>query len=185
MIATPPGRAMTVAGKFSRPWRVTVRPAMLPTAAPAVIHQAELSTMTGWSVTYPNTLAVFSDDTAPGLSQQPAFLHGDVSVAADTRDYPGHPTRGGLYRVTAASYADRNYGRYSFRRYEADAAQFVPLVADKWILALHAWEVFSDTSRGTRCPSTSCRVWAGRTRCAGTTITAPRVHIDGRDGRRN
>jgi hypothetical protein len=116
------------------------------------IHQAELSTMTGWSVTYPNTLAVFSDDTAPGLSQQPAFLHGDVSVAADTRDYPGHPTRGGLYRVTAASYADRNYGKYSFGRYEAEAAQFVPLVADKWTLALHAWEVFSDTSSGNTVP---------------------------------
>jgi len=77
------------------------------------IHQAELSTMTGWSVTYPNTLAVFSDATAPGLSQQPAFLHGDVSVAADTRDYRGHPTRGGLYRVTAASYfpAQNAFGR--------------------------------------------------------------------------
>jgi hypothetical protein len=116
------------------------------------IHQAELSTTTGWSVTYPNTLAVFSDATAPGLTQQPAFLHGDVAVAADTRDYPGHPTRGGLYRVTATSYADRTYGKYSFRRYEAEAAQFVPLVEDKWILALHAWEVFSDTSSGNTVP---------------------------------
>jgi hypothetical protein len=116
------------------------------------IHQAELSTMTGWSVPYPNTLAVFSDATAPGLTQQPAFLHGDVSVAADTRDYPGHPTRGGLYRVTAASYADRNYGKYSFRRYEAEAAQFVPLVEDKWTLAFHAYEVFSDTSAGNTVP---------------------------------
>jgi hypothetical protein len=116
------------------------------------IHQAELSTMTGWSVPYPNTLAVFSDATAPGLAQQPAFLHGDVTVAADTRDYPGHPTRGGLYRVTAANYADRNYGRYSFRRYEAEAAQFVPLVADTWVLAFHAWEVFSDTSSGNTVP---------------------------------
>jgi surface antigen Omp85-like protein len=116
------------------------------------IHQAELSTLTGWSVTYPNTLAVFSDATAPGLAQQPAFLHGDVSVAADTRDSAGHPTRGGLYRVTAASYADRNYGAYSFRRYEAEAAQFVPLVADTWVLAFHAWEVFSDTSSGNTVP---------------------------------
>jgi hypothetical protein len=116
------------------------------------IHQAELSTMTGWSVPYPNTLFVFSDATAPGLSQQPAFLHGDVSVAADTRDYPGHPTRGGLYRATASSYADRDYGKYSFRRYEAEAAQFVPLVEEKWVLAFHAWEVFSDTSAGNTVP---------------------------------
>ena len=116
------------------------------------IHQAELSTMTGWSVTYPNTLDVFSDATAPGLAQQPAFLHGDVSVTADTRNYPGHPTRGGLYRVTAASYSDRNYGQYSFRRYEAEAAQFVPLVEDTWVLGFHAWEVFSDTSSGNTVP---------------------------------
>jgi hypothetical protein len=116
------------------------------------IHQAALSTMTGWSVSYPNTLAIFSDVTAPGLTQQPAFLHGDVSVAADTRNHPGHPTRGGLFRVTAASYADRNYGKYSFRRYEAEAAEFVPLVEEKWVLALHAWEVFSDTSSGNIVP---------------------------------
>jgi hypothetical protein len=116
------------------------------------IHQAELSTMTGWSVSYPNTLSVFSDATAPGLSQQPAFLHGDVSLAADTRDYPGHPTRGGLYRVTGTSYSDRTYGKYSFRRYEAEAAQFVPLVEGKWVLAFRAWEVFSDTPTGNRVP---------------------------------
>jgi hypothetical protein len=116
------------------------------------IHQPELSTMTGLSVTYPNTLSVFSDASAPGLSQQPAFLHGDVSLAADTRDYPGHPTRGGLYRVTAASFADRTYSKYSFRRYEAEAVQFVPLVEDKWILAFHAWEAFSDTSAGNTVP---------------------------------
>jgi hypothetical protein len=110
------------------------------------IHQAELSTMTGWSVSYPNTLALFSDSSAPGLTQQPAFVHGDVSVTADTRDHPGHPTRGGLYRATAASYSDRNYGKYSFRRYEVEGSQFVPLAGDRWVLALRAWEVFSDTS---------------------------------------
>ena len=36
MTAAPPGRAIKVIGKLSRPWRVTVRPAMIPTAAPAV-----------------------------------------------------------------------------------------------------------------------------------------------------
>ena len=116
------------------------------------IHQPALSTMTGWSVDYPNTSSIFSDATAPGLTQQPAFLHGDVSVAADTRNNSGHPTRGGLYRVTAATYSDRDDGKYSFRRYEAEAVQFLPLVADKWVLALHAWEVFSDTSSGNTVP---------------------------------
>jgi hypothetical protein len=116
------------------------------------IHQAELSTMTGWSVPYPNTSQLFTDTTAPGLAQQPAFLHGDVSVAADTRNYAGHPTSGGLYRATVATYADRNYGKYSFQRYDVEAAQFLPIVADNWVIALRGWAVFSQTSSGNTVP---------------------------------
>jgi hypothetical protein len=112
------------------------------------IPQPDLSTMAGQSVTYPNTIDLFTETSAPGIRIQPSFLHGDVSVAADWRDHPGHPTSGGLYRVTAASYSDRDAGTFSFRRYEAEASQFVPLFAKRWILALHAWEVFSDTSSG-------------------------------------
>jgi hypothetical protein len=116
------------------------------------IHQAELSTMTGWSVPYPNTQQIFTDATAPGLSQQPAFIHADVSIAADTRNYAGHPTSGGLYRATVATYSDRNYGKYSFRRYDVEASQFLPIVEDNWVIALRGWAVFSDTSAGNTVP---------------------------------
>jgi hypothetical protein len=116
------------------------------------IHQAELSTMTGWSVPYPNTQQLFTDATAPGISQQPAFIHGDVSVAVDTRNYAGHPTSGGLYRATVATYSDRNYGKYSFRRYDVEASQFLPIIEDNWIIALRGWAVFSDTSAGNTVP---------------------------------
>jgi hypothetical protein len=116
------------------------------------IHQAELSTMTGWSVSYPNTLQVFTEATAPGLSRQPAFLHGDVSVAVDTRNYPGHPTSGGLYRATLAAYADQDYSAYSFRRYDVEAARFLPIIPDNWVIALRGWAVFSDTSGGNTVP---------------------------------
>ena len=116
------------------------------------VHQLDVSTMSGRSVSYPNTLDVFSDATAPGLTQQPAFLHADVSAVADTRNHFGHPTRGGLYRLTAAAYSDRGFGKYSFRRYEVEAAQFVPLAGDKWVLALHGWEVFTDASSGNTVP---------------------------------
>jgi hypothetical protein len=108
------------------------------------IHQPHLSTATGPRLTIPNTSDLFTETSAPGLATQPSFLHGDVSVAADWLDHAGHPTRGGLYRVAAASYSDRDAGTYSFRRYEVEASQFVPLFTKKWILALHGWEVFSD-----------------------------------------
>ena len=113
------------------------------------IHQPNLSTMTGRNVSYPNTIDRFTDSGAPGIgTQPPSFLHGDISVAADWRDHAGHPTSGGLYRAAAASYSDRDAGTYSFRRYEIEASQFVPLFTKKWILALHGWEVFSDTTNG-------------------------------------
>jgi Omp85 superfamily domain len=112
------------------------------------IDQPDISTMTGRSVTYPNTIDHFSESSAPGIGAPPSFLHGDVSVAADWRDHPGHPTSGGLYRASAAGYSDRDAGANSFRRYEIEASQFVPLFTRKWILALHGWEVFSDTTSG-------------------------------------
>jgi outer membrane protein assembly factor BamA len=112
------------------------------------IHQPDLSTATGPRLTIANTTDLFNGISAPGLGTQPSFLHGDVSVAADWRDHAGHPTNGGFYRAAAASYSDRDAGIYSFRRYEVEASQFIPLFTKKWILALHGWEVFSDTTSG-------------------------------------
>ena len=111
------------------------------------IHQPDLSTMIGRSVSYPNTIDRFTESAAPGIgTHPPSFLHGDVSVAADWRDHAGHPTSGGLYRAAVAGYSDRGAGTNSFRRYELEASQFVPLFTKKWVLALHGWEVFSDTT---------------------------------------
>jgi outer membrane protein assembly factor BamA len=110
------------------------------------IDRPDISSATGRNITYPNTIDLFSEATAPGLQTQHSFLHGDVSVVSDWRDQSGHPTRGGLYRATVASFVDRGSGQYTFRRYEAEASQFVPIFTRKWIVALHAWEVWSDTS---------------------------------------
>jgi len=110
------------------------------------IPQPTLSTATGPHSNLPNTIDRFSESAAPGIGTPPSFLHGDVSVAADWRDHRGHPTRGGFYRAAAAMYSDRDAGTNSFRRYEVEASQFVPLLSRKWIIALHGWEVFSDAS---------------------------------------
>jgi surface antigen Omp85-like protein len=107
-----------------------------------------LSEAAGPRVPVPNTVDLFSDAAAPGILAQPSFLHGDILVAADLRDHKGHPTGGGLYQFIAAAYSDRDSGTYSFRRYEVDAAQFVPVFTKRWILALHGREVLSDVSSG-------------------------------------
>lgn len=81
-------------------------------------------------------------------SGQPSFLHSEISATADTRDYPGHPTRGGLVRAAMADYSDRDGGVFSFRRYDAEAAHFVPLVNSRVVVAARGWLVATDTDEG-------------------------------------
>ncbi|HMF95633.1 MAG TPA: BamA/TamA family outer membrane protein [Vicinamibacterales bacterium] len=116
------------------------------------IPRPDLSNAAGPRVSVPNTEDLFSEATAPGISAQPSYIHSDVSAIADSRDHAGHPTSGGLYRATAAVYSDRDGGAYSFRRYELEATQYVPLGTRKWVLALHGWGVLSDTSSGAAVP---------------------------------
>src|SRR5688500_16559826 len=73
----------------------------------------------------PDARALFPADPVFARAHQPAFVHSEASVTADTRDYPGHPNSGGLMRAAAANYSDRDGGAFGFRRYEAEAAGFV------------------------------------------------------------
>ena len=81
-------------------------------------------------------------------SNQPTFVHTEISATADNRDFPGHPTRGGLVRAAMADYSDRDGGVFSFRRYDAEAAHFVPLARSRVVLAARGWLVATDTDEG-------------------------------------
>ena len=100
----------------------------------------------------PNTHDVFPDDPVFALSDQPTFVHSEASITADTRDFPDHPTRGGLVRAAAANYSDRDTGVFSFRRYEGEAAGFVPLADSRVVVALRGWLVASDPGEGQSVP---------------------------------
>jgi hypothetical protein len=102
---------------------------------------------------YPDATLIF--DNEPGFDQieQPGFLLTHLSAMSDTRDHVGHPMHGGVYRAVAAVYSDRDDGRFSFRRYELEGAQFIPLSPVRWTLALHGWSVFSDTTGSSEVPS--------------------------------
>jgi hypothetical protein len=100
----------------------------------------------------PDTRDVFPGDIVFALPEQPGFVHSEASIAADTRDFAGHPTRGGLYRVAAANYSDRDAGLFSFKRYEAEAAHFIGVADSRVVFALHGWLVTSDTADGGSVP---------------------------------
>jgi outer membrane protein assembly factor BamA len=96
----------------------------------------------------PDTRDMFPNNIVYAVGDQPAFVHTEGSITADTRDFPGHPTRGRVLRASAANYSDRDAGVFSFRRYEAEAAQFLPLAGSRVVIALRGWLVASDTSDG-------------------------------------
>jgi Omp85 superfamily domain len=96
----------------------------------------------------PDTQQLFPTDPVFAVSEQPSFLHSGASITADTRDFPDHPTAGVFARAAMANYSDREAGLFSFRRYEAEAAHFVPLANSRVVLALHGWLIASDTDEG-------------------------------------
>jgi outer membrane protein assembly factor BamA len=100
----------------------------------------------GTSTFNPSTDERFDEVSAPGLTQQPNYLHADVAMEVDTRDVPGYPATGGRYRLSMATFHDQDLSRYSFRRVEAEAAQYVPL--GRSVLALRGRIDLSQTNEG-------------------------------------
>ena len=100
----------------------------------------------------PDTLDLFAAEPGAQLSRQPRLFHGDLAIAADTRDEPRHPSRGGLYRAAWSGFRDRENGVFTFERYEVEGAHFVPLWTGRSVLALHGWGVFSTTAAGRDIP---------------------------------
>jgi hypothetical protein len=94
----------------------------------------------------PEVTTTFPSDPAVSLDVQPHFLHGSVGVVADTRDYRGHATRGGVYRAAWTTFRDQTTGIFTFDRYEAEAAHFIPLADRRWIFAFHGWTAISDVA---------------------------------------
>jgi Omp85 superfamily domain len=115
------------------------------------LHQVTLSSPSGaFTRDFPSALDTFPSD--PGMAQQPDYLHASVSVVSDTRDHAGYSRHGGVYRAAAAIYSDRDFSQYSFRQYEAEGLQYVPVIPNWVTLAFHGWGVFSDTSTGNNVP---------------------------------
>ena len=103
--------------------------------------------------TYPNTELLFSDLTAPGLAEQPDYLHYGLFAELDTRDASGNPKRGGRYRATLARWNDRTFDAYTFNRFDVDGAQYVPLFgSERHVLLGRAGASFVNNDTDQRVP---------------------------------
>ena len=101
---------------------------------------------------HPATSEVFPDDPVFALEEQPAYIHGESSITADTRNEKAYPTSGGVYRTALARYSDRAADRFTFERYEAEAAQLIPWQAGRTVFALHGWLVGTSTGTAQQVP---------------------------------
>jgi len=85
-------------------------------------------------------LRVFTPADAPGVLVQPDFFRYTATLDVNTRFPRGNARRGGRYAIT-------------YRRYDdTDLQQYVPLVRDRRILALHARAVMTDADAGAEVP---------------------------------
>lgn len=87
-----------------------------------------------------------------GFIEKRTFVPTEVSLTLDTRDFPGHPTKGVVLRGVGARYDDRTDGLHTFDRYEGEAAAFVPLAGSRVVFALHGWMVRTETEAGRSVP---------------------------------
>ena len=96
---------------------------------------------------------LFTDVGAPGLAEQPDFLHTTLFADVDYRDQRGNPRSGGFYHVAVGRWDDRTLQKYDFKRLDVDLWQFVPLVSDKrHVLSGHLGASFVNNAAGDRVP---------------------------------
>ncbi|HXH07035.1 MAG TPA: BamA/TamA family outer membrane protein, partial [Vicinamibacterales bacterium] len=93
----------------------------------------------------------FDAEAAPGLGAAPRYRLARAEAAVDWRDSPGYTRRGGLYRLAWSDYRDGR-GAWSFRRWDAELVQHVPLVRANWVLAFRALASTTTPQAGARVP---------------------------------
>lgn len=91
---------------------------------------------------------LYSPAVAPGIDRQSSFLEGGGFLQFDWRNFPGEPTRGGLYRAQYTVVSDRDLRLGSFNRLDLEAQQYIPFFQDKRVLALRGMTTLTDRRRG-------------------------------------
>ena len=94
----------------------------------------------------------YGPETAPGLGAAPTYAHSIVAGEIDWRQSAGYSRRGGLYRFEWSDFHDTGSGAYSFRRQDAEVAQYLPLLRENWVIALHGLVSATDTDPGAVVP---------------------------------
>jgi hypothetical protein len=102
--------------------------------------------------TLPNIETVYTDVTAPGLSEQPDFWRTSAYMVWDNRDVARNPHSGGLIAALWTRYDDRGGDDFRFDRMALDGRWYLPLGHPQRVLALRAYYSEDDPAPGARVP---------------------------------
>ena len=90
----------------------------------------------GTDENFPTTQELFTEAQAPGLTQQPDFVHVTLLGLLDGRDQPHNPHAGAMLAVTGSRFDDLDSDLYRFDRFAADGRAYLPLGSPQRVLAL-------------------------------------------------
>ncbi len=75
---------------------------------------------------FPSTETIFTDSEAVGLLEQPDYLYKNLFVEVDSRDQPGNPRSGGLFRIQYRSMERSRSGALRLRPRRHRGRLFLP-----------------------------------------------------------
>jgi outer membrane protein assembly factor BamA len=95
---------------------------------------------------------LFTPTEVPGLIQQPDYSLFGAFADFDSRDSTSDPRAGGFYQARWTSFDDRDFDRFSFRRYELELQHFFPTHGKRGTVATRGLVSLIDTSPGQEVP---------------------------------
>jgi hypothetical protein len=95
---------------------------------------------------------IFTTATAPGLGTQINYGVARATAVVDWRSSPGYTRRGGVYSFEWANYRQLDGSNYSYRQFDADLQQFIPLLRENWVMVFRAATSMTDTSGANQVP---------------------------------
>ena len=102
---------------------------------------------------FPSIERLFTDAGAPGLVDQPGFVHTTLFGEIDYRDVRGNPRSGGVHRVSFGIWDDRTLEQFDFKRFDMVLTQYVPVgAARRHVLTGRLGTSYVNNETGERVP---------------------------------
>lgn len=99
-----------------------------------------------------STELVFSDVQAPGLVEQPDFLHSTAFAEVDFRDMRGNPRSGGFYRIAYGMWDDATLEQFDHHRFDGEVSHYLPIATKRHVLANRVGVKYVNNTTGERVP---------------------------------